>query len=150
MCTVNKSNVCRYHKTRTIQFANNNNNVECNAQALTKDQRHQQEKWVIDRTQHIREVTARGLEPELRRLMAQHQIELQSLRAIHQDELIRVEQSQMNKASQQLNALRERMESEREEACAKEREVMRMKFDRQLDDMENIHAAKHQRIQVNC
>lgn len=45
----------------------------------------------------------RGLEPELRRLMGQHQIELQSLRAIHQEELLRVEQTHMAKTVQQIN-----------------------------------------------
>ena len=117
-------------------------------QMTSKDQRHQQEKWVMDRTQHIREVTARGLEPELRRLMAQHQIELQSLRAIHQDELLRAEQASLTKTAQQLNSLRDRLDADREEACAREREIMRTKFEKQLDEMENIHVAKFQRLQV--
>ncbi len=97
---------------------------------------------------HIREATARGLEPELRRLMGQHQIELQSLRSIHQEELIRIEQAHLSKTVQQLNALREKMDNDREEACAKERETMRAKYDKQLDEMEAIHASKCQRLQV--
>ncbi len=117
-------------------------------QASSKDQRHLQEKWVTDRTQHIREATARGLEPELRRLMSQHQIELQSLRAIHQDELLRAEQQQLTKTAQQLNALRERLDAERDEACVREREHMRSKFEKQLDEMESIHVVKFQRLQV--
>ena len=80
--------------------------------------------------------------------MSQHQIELQSLRAIHQDELLRAEQTQLTKTAQQLNGLRERLEVEREEACAREREIMRSKFEKQLDEMENLHGAKYQRLQV--
>lgn len=34
-----------------------------------KDHRFHQEKWVADQTGKIREATARGLEPELRRLV---------------------------------------------------------------------------------
>ncbi|KZS22077.1 Uncharacterized protein APZ42_010960 [Daphnia magna] len=111
-------------------------------QALGKDQRSHQEKWLADRTEHIREATARGLEPELRRLMSQHHTELQSLRSIHQEELSRIEQTHLNKTAQQLNALREKMDNDREEACAKEREIMRAKYDKQLDEMEAIHASK--------
>ena len=117
-------------------------------QSVCKEQKYNQEKWVANRTEHIREATARGLEPELRRLMTQHQIELQSLRAIHQDELLRNEQAHLSKTAQQLNALRERLDSEREEACAKERDMMRCKYDKQLDDMESIHTSKFQRFQV--
>lgn len=80
--------------------------------------------------------------------MGQHQIELQSLRSIHQEELIRVEQAQISKSVQQLNSLRERMETDREEACAKEREMMRIKYSKQLDEVEAHHAAKYQRLQV--
>ena len=80
--------------------------------------------------------------------MGQHQIELQSLRSIHQEEIIRIEQAHLNKTVQQLNALREKMDSDREEACAKEREIMRSKYDKQLDEMETIHASKCQRLQV--
>ena len=88
------------------------------------------------------------MEPELRRLMSQHQIELQSLRSIHQEELIRVEQTHLSKTVQQLNSLREKMDNEREEACAKERESMRAKYDKQLDEMETLHTSKFQRLQV--
>ena len=115
---------------------------------MGKDQKYHQEKWVADRTEHIREATARGLEPELRRLMSQHQIELQNLRAIHQDELHRIEHSHAAKMAQQLNALRERLDADREDACAKEREMMRTKYDKQLDEMDSIHSAKFQRLQV--
>ncbi|XP_057372153.1 centrosomal protein of 131 kDa-like [Daphnia carinata] len=117
-------------------------------QALGKDQRSHQEKWLADRTEHIREATARGLEPELRRLMSQHHTELQSLRSIHQEEISRIEQTHLNKTAQQLNALREKMDNDREEACAKEREIMRAKYDKQLDEMEAIHASKCQRMQI--
>jgi hypothetical protein len=80
--------------------------------------------------------------------MGQHQVELQSLRSIHQEELHRIEQSNLNKTVQQLNALREKMENDREDACAKEREIMRAKYDKQLDEMEVIHTSKFQRLQV--
>ena len=115
---------------------------------MCKDQKYNQEKWVANRTEHIREATARGLEPELRRLMTQHQIELQSLRALHQDELMRSEQQHMTKTAQQLNALRERLDAERDDAVAKERDAMRAKYDKQIDDVEALHAAKFQRFQV--
>ena len=104
---------------------------------------------MANRTEHIREATARGLEPELRRLMTQHQIELQSLRALHQDELMRNEQQHLTKTAQQLNALRERLDTERDDAVAKERDAMRAKFDKQIDDVEALHAAKFQRFQVS-
>lgn len=80
--------------------------------------------------------------------MNQHQTELQTLRSIHQEELARIEQVHLNKTVQQLNALREKMDNDREEACAKERELMRAKYDKQLDEMEAIHASKCQRLQV--
>ena len=116
---------------------------------MCKDQKYNQEKWVANRTEHIREATARGLEPELRRLMTQHQIELQSLRALHQDELIRSEQQHLTKAAQQLNVLRERLDAEREDAVVKERDAMRAKYDKQLDDVEALQTAKFQRFQVS-
>jgi hypothetical protein len=80
--------------------------------------------------------------------MSQHQVELQSLRSIHQEEINRIEQAHLNKTVQQLNALREKMDNDREDACAKEREVMRVKYDKQLDEMEHINTSKLQRLQV--
>lgn len=80
--------------------------------------------------------------------MGQHQVELQSLRSIHQEELNRIEQAHLNKTVQQLNALREKMDNDREDACAKEREILRVKYDKQLDEMEAIHTSKFQRLQV--
>lgn len=80
--------------------------------------------------------------------MSQHHTELQSLRSIHQEEISRIEQAHLNKTAQQLNALREKMDNDREEACAKEREMMRAKYDKQLDEMEVIHTSKCQRMQV--
>lgn len=80
--------------------------------------------------------------------MGQHQVEFQSLRSIHQEELNRIEQAHINKTVQQLNALREKLDNEREDACAKEREIMRVKYVKQLDEMDAIHTSKFQRLQV--
>lgn len=70
------------------------------------------------------------------------------MRSIHQEELLQREQAQMSKAVQQLNALREKMENEREDACTKEREIMRAKYEKELNELEALHSAKYQRLQV--
>ena len=103
---------------------------------------------MADKAEHMREVTAKALEPELRRLVAQHQMELQSLRALHQEEIIRLEQAHASKLAQQLNALRDKANTEREDACTKEREIMRIKYDKQLQELESFYSSKYNQFQV--
>ena len=50
-------------------------------------ERIRREKWVDGKTQEIKTMTVRGLEPEIQRLLAQHQSELEEVRAAHAENI---------------------------------------------------------------
>lgn len=46
------------------------------------------EKWIKDKSQQIKELTVKGLEPDIQKLIAKHKAEIKKLKSVHQVELI--------------------------------------------------------------
>lgn len=69
----------------------------------------------------------KGLEPELERMNARHQQELSDLRLLHKQELDDLELRASRKTAQQMEKLRDQLTAEKEEALAKERELLRQR-----------------------
>ena len=70
-------------------------------------------------------MTVKGLEPELQRLNTRHQQELSDLRLLHKQELDEIELRAARKTAQQIEQLRDQLNTEKEEALLKEREILR-------------------------
>ncbi|KAJ1522119.1 hypothetical protein ONE63_002430 [Megalurothrips usitatus] len=104
------------------------------------------ERWVENKTQKIKELTVRGLEPELSRLTSQHEQEMSALRTLHAQELEQMEARAARRASQQMEALREQLVQEKEDALTREREMLRQRIEKQQLLYEEEGAEQRRRL----
>ncbi|KAK3910478.1 Centrosomal protein of 131 kDa [Frankliniella fusca] len=104
------------------------------------------ERWVENKTQKIKELTVRGLEPELTRLTSQHEQEMSALRTLHAQELEQMEVRAARRASQQMETLREQLVQEKEDALARERDMLRQRMEKQQLLFEEEGAEQRRRL----
>ncbi|XP_061731961.1 centrosomal protein of 131 kDa isoform X2 [Nerophis ophidion] len=102
------------------------------------------EKWIDEKTKKIKEITVKGLEPEIQKLISKHKQELKKLRSLHQAELLQAEQQGMQTCARQCEELRQQLEKEKEEQCQKERELARQSVEKQLHE-EEVSLQQHRR-----
>ncbi|KAK3275882.1 hypothetical protein CYMTET_16011 [Cymbomonas tetramitiformis] len=79
------------------------------------------EAWMSDKTREVKELTIRGLEPEIQRLVAKHKAETRRLEEKHADILKRQYDEQSQQQEQYSRQLRDRLLKEREDMVEKER-----------------------------
>lgn len=104
------------------------------------------ERWVENKTQKIKELTVRGLEPELTRLTSQHEQEMSALRTLHAQELEQMEVRAARRAAQQMETLREQLVQEKEDALARERDMLRQRMEKQQLLFEEEGAEQRRRL----
>uniref|UniRef100_A0A3B3ZYT0 Centrosomal protein 131 n=1 Tax=Periophthalmus magnuspinnatus TaxID=409849 RepID=A0A3B3ZYT0_9GOBI len=91
------------------------------------------EKWIDEKTKKIKEITVK---PEIQRLISRHKQELNKLRSLHEAELLQADERAALKYIQQTEELRERLEREREALCERERENVKSRYEKQLQEEE--------------
>ena len=72
-------------------------------------------------------MTVKGLEPELRGMVEQHQQEIQDIRSTHMKELQDVELRTIRRSNQQLEQLRLELTASHDKIVASEREALRVR-----------------------
>ncbi|XP_077406756.1 centrosomal protein of 131 kDa isoform X2 [Vanacampus margaritifer] len=105
------------------------------------------EKWIDEKTKKIKEITVKGLEPEIQKLISKHKQELKKLRTLHEAELLHAEERGAEHCARQCQELRQQLESEKEEQCRKERDLARRRFEKQLQEEELSLQQHKKRIQ---
>ncbi|XP_066093810.1 centrosomal protein of 131 kDa isoform X2 [Saccopteryx bilineata] len=91
------------------------------------------EKWMKEKTRRIKEITVRGLEPEIQKLIAKHKQEVKSLRSLHTAELLQADKQAAQHYGRQAEALREQLEQEKEALVQQEHEHAQRRFEQQLE-----------------
>ncbi|CAL8110464.1 unnamed protein product [Orchesella dallaii] len=90
----------------------------------------------------IREMTVKGLEPEVQRIIQRHQQEMSEMRAWHTDEVRETEERYQRKLHMQLEDTREKFAKEKEDIISRERELANRRLDAELkqkdDEIENL------------
>ncbi|CAK8678836.1 unnamed protein product [Clavelina lepadiformis] len=94
------------------------------------------EKWIDEKTKKIKEMTVKGLEPEIQRLIAKHKEEMKKVKAIQEAELLRSDERAGQRYIRQTEELREQLEREKEAACTREREMARQRYEKQMEQEE--------------
>nr|XP_057922883.1 centrosomal protein of 131 kDa isoform X2 [Doryrhamphus excisus] len=102
------------------------------------------EKWIDEKTKKIKEITVKGLEPEIQKLISKHKMELKKLRTLHEAELLQAEQHGAQNCARQCEGLRQQLEKEKEEQCLRERELAKQSLEKQLHE-EEISLQQHRR-----
>ncbi|KAK7803091.1 hypothetical protein U0070_001914 [Myodes glareolus] len=89
---------------------------------MSATEKIRREKWINEKTKKIKEITVRGLEPEIQKLIAKHKQEVRRLRGLHEAELQQRDEQAAQRQLRQTEELREHLEREKEALGKQERE----------------------------
>ncbi|XP_018348192.1 PREDICTED: centrosomal protein of 131 kDa-like [Trachymyrmex septentrionalis] len=103
---------------------------------IAASEKIRREKWLEVKTSKIKEMTVKGLEPELNNMMEQHQQEIQELRRAHIKELQDTELRAMRRSNQQLEQLRIELTDSHEKMLAKEKNILATRYKENLEEQE--------------
>ncbi|KAK5641630.1 hypothetical protein RI129_010177 [Pyrocoelia pectoralis] len=112
----------------------------------TAGEKMRRDRWIDSKTQKIKEMTVKGIEPELDKMNARHQQELMDLRMLHKREIEDMELRATRKLQQHCEALRDQLIAEREKALAHEREVLRQRYEHMVEAEEQSFQEQRRRL----
>ncbi|XP_030840141.1 centrosomal protein of 131 kDa isoform X2 [Strongylocentrotus purpuratus] len=104
------------------------------------------EKWIDEKTKKIKEITVKGLEPEIQRLIANHKAEIKKVKTIHEAEMLQAEERAGQKYVRHIEELRDQLADEKEAACAREREMAKQRYEKQLEQEEAAYQQQRRRM----
>nr|XP_042139233.1 centrosomal protein of 131 kDa isoform X2 [Peromyscus maniculatus bairdii] len=100
---------------------------------MSATEKIRREKWINEKTKKIKEITVRGLEPEIQKLIAKHKQEVRRLRDLHETELQQRDEQAAQRHLRQAEELREHLEREKEALGRQERERAQQRFEQHLE-----------------
>ncbi|XP_036125540.1 centrosomal protein of 131 kDa isoform X2 [Molossus molossus] len=122
------------HKEREAQLQEQQElEIKKLKELMSATEKVRREKWMNEKTRKIKEITVRGLEPEIQKLIAKHKQELRKLRTLHAAELLQAEERAAQRHGRQVEVLREQLEREKEALAQQERERTQQRFEQQLE-----------------
>ncbi|XP_061232839.1 centrosomal protein of 131 kDa isoform X2 [Neopsephotus bourkii] len=113
---------------------------------MSATEKIRREKWIDEKTRKIREITVKGLEPELQKLMAKHKQDIRKLKLLHEAELLQSDQRAAQRYGRQAEELRGLLEREKEEQSLRERERARQRCEQQLEQEEQALQQQRRRL----
>uniref|UniRef100_A0A8C1Q3U2 Centrosomal protein 131 n=1 Tax=Cyprinus carpio TaxID=7962 RepID=A0A8C1Q3U2_CYPCA len=112
---------------------------------MSATEKIRREKWIDEKTKKIKEITVKGLEPEIQKLISKHKQELKKLRVLHEAELLQADERAAQRYVRQTEELRQQLEKERDEQCQRERELAKQRY-KQLQEEENALQQQRRRL----
>nr|XP_046232926.1 centrosomal protein of 131 kDa isoform X2 [Scatophagus argus] len=103
---------------------------------MSATEKMRREKWIDEKTKKIKEITVKGLEPEIQKLISKHKQELKKLRTLHEAELLQADERAAQRYVRQCEELRQQLDREKEEQCQRERELAKQRYEKQLQEEE--------------
>ncbi|KAM9837246.1 centrosomal protein of 131 kDa isoform 1-T1 [Aulostomus maculatus] len=103
---------------------------------MSATEKIRREKWIDEKTKKIKEITVKGLEPEVQKLISKHKQELKKLRTLHEAELLQADERAAQRYVRQCDELRQQLEREKEELCQRERDFAKQRYEKQLQEEE--------------
>ncbi|CAF1422790.1 unnamed protein product [Adineta steineri] len=104
------------------------------------------EHWIEEKTKKIKELTVRGLEPEIQKLISRHKNELAKVKVVHEAELLAADERASQRYIRMVEELRDQLEREKDVAIAHERELARDKYEKVLHDEEKLLNEQKRRL----
>ncbi|KFQ05149.1 5-azacytidine-induced protein 1, partial [Leptosomus discolor] len=89
---------------------------------MSATEKIRREKWIDEKTKKIKEITVKGLEPEIQKLIAKHRQDIRKLKMLHEAELVQSDERAAQRYGRQAEELRGLLEREKEEQSQRERE----------------------------
>ncbi|XP_032357722.1 centrosomal protein of 131 kDa isoform X3 [Etheostoma spectabile] len=103
---------------------------------MSATEKIRREKWIDEKTKKIKEITVKGLEPEIQKLISKHKQELKKLRTLHEAELLQADDRAAQRYVRQCEELRLQLEREKDEQSQRERELAKQRYEKQLQEEE--------------
>nr|XP_056714725.1 centrosomal protein of 131 kDa isoform X6 [Euleptes europaea] len=113
---------------------------------MSATEKIRREKWIDEKTKKIKEITVKGLEPEIQKLIAKHKQEIKKLKALHEAELLQSDERAAQRYVRQAEELKEMLEHEKEEQGQRERELARQRYEKQLEQEEQALQQQRRRL----
>eukprot|EP00359_Climacostomum_virens_P001888 CAMPEP_0204899394 /NCGR_PEP_ID=MMETSP1397-20131031/1826_1 /ASSEMBLY_ACC=CAM_ASM_000891 /TAXON_ID=49980 /ORGANISM="Climacostomum Climacostomum virens, Strain Stock W-24" /LENGTH=274 /DNA_ID=CAMNT_0052067347 /DNA_START=113 /DNA_END=937 /DNA_ORIENTATION=+ len=107
-------------------------------EALQATEKAKRERWMQEKTKEIKEITTKGLEPELIRLVTNHKHEVEGLEQEHQKQLRRAKQDAEDQYEVKLRRTKEALMQEYDRALEGERETHSRKIRDLMDEHQNV------------
>ncbi|CAF1273302.1 unnamed protein product [Rotaria sp. Silwood1] len=104
------------------------------------------ERWIDEKTKKIKELTVRGLEPEIQKLIGKHKAELAKMKTVHEAELLAADERAAQRYVRMTEDLRDQLEREKESAIARERDLAREKYEKAIRDEEKSFTEQRRRL----
>ncbi|XP_067573709.1 centrosomal protein of 131 kDa isoform X4 [Pseudorca crassidens] len=100
---------------------------------MSATEKVRREKWINEKTRKIKEITVKGLEPEIQKLIAKHKQEVKKLKSLHAVELLQADERAAQRYGRQAEELREHLEREKEALGRQEWERAQQRFEQHLE-----------------
>lgn len=113
---------------------------------MSATEKIRREKWIDEKTKKIKEITVKGLEPEIQKLIAKHKLEIKKLKALHEAELLQSDERAAQRYVRQAEELRQMLEHEKEALGQRERELARQRYEKQLEQEEQALQQQRRRL----
>ncbi|NXI85562.1 CP131 protein, partial [Rhipidura dahli] len=113
---------------------------------MSATEKVRREKWIEEKTKKIKEITVKGLEPEIQKLMAKHREDIRQLKLLHEAELLRSDERAAQHYGRQAQELRGLLEREKEEQSQRERERAWQRCEQQLEQEEQALELQRRRL----
>ncbi|XP_051888747.1 centrosomal protein of 131 kDa isoform X4 [Pristis pectinata] len=134
--------------TKKIQQMQDQHDLEIKnlKELMSATEKIRREKWIDEKTKKIKEITVKGLEPEIQKLIAKHKQEIKKLKALHEAELAQSDERAARRYIRQTEELREQLEKEKEDLCQRERDLARQRYEKQLEQEEQAIQQQRRRL----
>ncbi|XP_044941645.1 centrosomal protein of 131 kDa isoform X1 [Mustela putorius furo] len=113
---------------------------------MSATERVRREKWINEKTRKIKEITVRGLEPEIQKLIAKHKQEVKKLKSLHEAELLQADARAAQRFGRQVEELREQLEREKEALGRQERERAQQRFEQHVEQEQRALRQQRRRL----
>ncbi|NXC09418.1 CP131 protein, partial [Orthonyx spaldingii] len=111
---------------------------------MSATEKVRREKWIEEKTKKIKEITVKGLEPEIQKLLAKHREDIRQLKLLHEAELLQSDERAAQHYGRQAQELRGLLEREKEEQSQRER--ARQRCEQQLEQEEQALELQRRRL----
>ncbi|NWU71510.1 CP131 protein, partial [Pterocles burchelli] len=113
---------------------------------MSATEKIRREKWIDEKTKKIKEITVKGLEPEIQKLIAKHRQDIRKLKMLHEAELLQSDERAAQRYVQQAEELRSLLQREKEEQSQRERELARQRCEQQREQEEQELQQQRRRL----
>ncbi|XP_063679698.1 centrosomal protein of 131 kDa-like isoform X2 [Bolinopsis microptera] len=120
--------------------------VKKQREAIEAAEKIKRERWIAEKSNKIKEMTVRGLEPEIQKLIAKNKAEIKRLNAVHEADLLAADERASKRFVAQVEELRKQLDDEKEAACTRERDNAHKRFEKQVEQEENAYQQQRRRL----